>query len=241
MESISVLCHLFYQDTFAIIKPYLQNLLPYNTRFYFNLCIETSYCHVLAATIKKDFSDAIITISPNTGKDIGGKLVLIDTYLKLQQPSNFLILLHDKMSPHTSTGVAWREKLFSILEPNNIQQILKNFKNEKGVGIVGSSRTIMNEYNKAAKTYTCTSNQILMDLRDTYQIKSQKHQFIAGTMFWVRSNIYEQFFSKHQPLAIRSTLETGNIHDQQNGTFAHAWERMFSWIAFQQGFQLKGV
>jgi len=241
MEHISVLCHIFYDNSLETIKAYLANLKKYKVSYLFNVCSETIYCQQLVKQLQENFDSPVITVSPNVGKDIGGKLVLLDTYHKLKLHSDYLILLHDKVSPHTSTGSKWREKLFAVLEPENIEKAIYEFSKNKKTGLIASSRLIMNEYDKRSKTYHCTSNHILHALRNHYKISTEKQNFIAGTMFWIRAEIYEDFFSKYSALQIRSTLERGNVQDQQNGSFAHAWERMFSWIAFQQGFNLKGI
>lgn len=241
VERITVLCHIYYENSLDIIKPYLYALKKYKVNYYFNVCSETSYSEQLVTELKEAFNTAIITSSTNVGKDIGGKLVLIDTYIKLKEQADYLILLHDKISPHTSLGTRWREKLFSILEPASVDSIMQAFAKSSTTGLIAGNQLIRDEYHKNSNTYQCTSNEILHGLRNKYSITAVKHSFIAGTMFWVRAKIYEDFFSTHQPLQVRSTLEKGNIQDQEKGSFAHAWERMFSWIVYQQGFNIKGV
>lgn len=240
MESASVLCHLFYKDSLEILKPYLNNL-PAGVRYYFNICSDVDYADTIISNIKACYENAVITCSPNVGKDIGGKLVLLDTYIKLKKYTDYLILLHDKVSPHTSMGDIWRKKLLSIIEKENLESILNKFRSNEKTGLIASKSLIKNEYDNLQKAYTCTSNQQLQALRSQFAFKSNTHDFVGGTMFWIRSAIYEQFFAQHHPLVIRKTLEAGNVLDNDKGTFTHAWERMLSWIVIEQGYTLKGI
>jgi lipopolysaccharide biosynthesis protein len=60
-------------------------------------------------------------------------------------------------------------------------------------------------------------------------------------MFWSRASSVITFFGRHSPLAVRATLEKGNVLDHQQGSMAHAWERMLSWVVLNQGLQIKGI
>lgn len=241
MKSVSVLCHLYYKDSLKLLLPYLKNFNKTNTRFLFNICSDTDYSDDVLQHICLNFEDAIVTCSPNVGKDIGGKLVLIDTYLKLGIDSDYLVLLHDKLSPHTATGNAWRKKLLAIIERENIEKILQVLSQDQSTGIIANSKSIMNEYDEEAQAYACTSNAELQLLREKYRIHTNLHHFVGGTMFWARSSVFQNFFNVHQPLEIRKTLEKGNILDHNKGTFSHAWERMLSWIVLNEGLIIKGI
>ena len=56
-------------------------------------------------------------VATNKGKDIGGKLLLIDLVLKLYKEIPYLMFLHDKKSLQKYSGSFEKEKLFEILEP----------------------------------------------------------------------------------------------------------------------------
>ena len=218
----------------------MKNLAAHRTRYFFNLCCDTNYYQKTVSLIKNQFREAVIICTPNVGKDIGGKLALIDTYLKTGEYTEYLVLLHDKISPHTSMGDSWRKKLLNILEQEKIEQLLGVFKN-KEIGLIASRSLIMNEYDQASGSYNCTSSAELHALRSKYKFESDDHSFVGGTMFWVRSALYTDFFTKNKPLEIRKTLEQGNVLDHRSGTFSHAWERMFSWIVSNAGCKIIGV
>jgi lipopolysaccharide biosynthesis protein len=185
-------------------------------------------------------SDYIIS-SPNQGKDIGGKLALIDLTIKLKINADYYIFLHDKKSPHTTLGDIWREKLFKIIEPQNIEKIKNMFDEDDKLGIVAAKEFIVNEFDETTGNFNCTSNSILKELIKQYKLNLTNFDFVGGTMFWVKTEIFNNFFSRYNPLEIRATLEKGNVLDHDHGTYTHAWERMFSWIATDQGYKIKGI
>ena len=239
-NSISVLVHIFYSDGFAELLPELKNLGKITNQFYFNLCSSNENQETISA-ILSFFPGSIIIQTPNKGKDIGAKLALIDLQIRLNDNSDFSIFLHDKRSPHTSTGKVWREKLLKIVQPDHTHQIINIFETKKSVGLISAKEFITSEYDEGKKTFRCTSNSQLKTLIEKFGFQSRKFEFVGGTMFWVRTKIYNDFFSAVSPLQMRATLEEGNIMDFAQGSQTHAWERILSWIVLNKGFTIKGI
>ena len=100
--------------------------------------------------------------------------------------------------------------------------------------------SIQNEYDYSQQSFSGTNQLQLTQLRSEYGINNTDYRHVAGTMFWVRSLPLIRFFTKHSPLNIRKTLESGNVMDENTGTITHAWERMLSWIITEQGYTIKG-
>jgi lipopolysaccharide biosynthesis protein len=237
---ISVLIHLFYTDLYSEFIPYLSEIREFTSEFYFNI----GFCKDRVGLIKRiqeDFPRAFIMECPNIGKDLGGKLALIELYLKLEQKSDYLILIHDKRSPQLLNGDEWRNQLLSILRKEKIEQSIELFEKDKSIGIIGSSDHLSNEYDSENKLFRSTNNLILHQFITKFNLLNADFSFVAGNMFWVRSSIYEKFFTQFPPLDIRASLESGNVMDDQQGTFTHSMERIFSWIALSQGYVIKGV
>lgn len=178
--------------------------------------------------------------STNLGKDIGGKMVLMDAYLKLETKSDYLLFLHDKQSLHQHNGQQWRRNLFRIAEKENQQKAFDIFSKNPSVGIVASSNAIRNEWDNEQKTDHYTTSTFITILKKRYSIHPPSLQFVAGTMFWVRAALLESFFTKYPPLLIRATLEEGNVMDNLP-TCTHAWERLLCWVVTSQGYQIKGI
>ncbi len=185
--------------------------------------------------------DEKILFTTNMGKDIGGKLLLIDLVLKLYADIPYLVLLHDKRSYQKYSGGFEREKLFRIIEPSNFDRILDKFDSDSTTGIVCHSGSVRNEYVSSTNSFDTTNAAILQSLQTRYELKPKDYSFVAGTMFWVRTSIFADFFGKYSPAAIRSTLEKGNVLDASGGTITHSWERLLSWIASARGYKIQGI
>lgn len=236
-----VLSHLYYDTIEELLPLSEQKELTIGNNFFFNLNADSEFNNTIRSTLKKTFPNSPITVSTNKGKDIGGKLVLIDLCLKLNLKADVYLVLHDKQSPHTTLGIRWRQKLFRIIDPQNIQKITRLFEKDKKIGIICAKEFILNEYNSRTDTFNCTSNLILKELIEKYKLQLKNYDFVGGTMFWIRAEIINSFFEKYSPLEVRMNLEKGNVMDNKHGTIAHAWERMLSWIATDQGYYIKGI
>lgn len=182
----------------------------------------------------------IIRHSTNKGKDIGGKMVLVDAYLKLNTQSDYVLFLHDKQSLHQHNGQQWKTNLFRIAEKEYQQKALDVFSKHPSVGIVASSSAIRNEWDNEQNSNHYTNSTFIENLKKAYGIHPPSLQFVAGTMFWVRASLLQSFFTTYPPLAIRATLEEGNVMDSLP-TYTHAWERLLCWMVTAQGYQIKGI
>lgn len=234
---ICIFLHIYYPDSLPDLLKVLHPLLNSNNYLLINLVQDT---HLTMPDLPKH-ENIIIVRSPNKGKDVGGKLLLLDLYLRLGIKSEYMIFLHDKKSPHSSIGNFWKSELYKIVDEKMIASIRSLFRNKKRLGIIASKKFIRNEWHVKAKTFDTTNNTILLSLLKTYQFSLTDYSFVAGTMFWVRSSIYVTFFSQHAPLTIRTRLEGGDVLDTEEGSFTHSWERMLSWIATERGYKLYGI
>lgn len=239
--SITVFIHLYYENGFNVISDRLNNLSSYNVNLLVNISADNAKKTELAYTINEQYPNSIIISSPNTGKDIGGKLALMDLYLATNQQSEYILLLHDKDSPQVLYNEKWRDNLMKIAEKENINKILTLFEHNPAVGIICSSNHISNEYDKLKNEFKTTNNQILKNYINKFQFNIKDYSFVAGNMFWVRSCIYKDFFEKHNPLELRSELEKENVLDNEKGTKTHSLERVFSWLATNQGYTISGI
>jgi lipopolysaccharide biosynthesis protein len=231
---------LYYHDSYGDLKNYFLNFKNINSTLLFSVS-RNQNSQSLIDSITKDFPNSYIIETTNIGKDIGGKLALIDLCIKLDIAADYFVLLHDKRSPHTSLGETWRKKLFRVVEPANIVRITELFEKNKKIGIIAAAEFVANEYNKRNDNFECSNNQLLKRLIAAYNFNHIDYDFVGGTMFWVRGDIINTFFKKYNALKIRATLEKGNVLDNENGTYTHSWERMLSWIAGNQGYFIQGI
>jgi lipopolysaccharide biosynthesis protein len=247
-KTFSVFFHNYYgndQDWISFLSHEFQE--PFN--LFYN-CVADSYYRLRAPALSSasfatgNFPDQFtvsIKQSPNKGKDIGGKLVLMDAYLRMNDPTDYILLLHDKHSPYHPNGEKWKKDLLRIATREYQQQVFQAFRENTETGIVASENAIRNELNNDQKRNAYIDSPTIDALRKKYGIDSPDLQYVAGTMFWVRASLMEDFFNVHSPLYIRGELENGNIADDANPTITHAWERMLCWLITSRGYQIRGI
>ncbi|HMG66448.1 MAG TPA: hypothetical protein VK588_02145 [Chitinophagaceae bacterium] len=239
--SLLVIAHIYYSSNWEYLFDRLLNLNKYQCTYIFNLVNLQYDKKPILESISKNFPAAIVLNCSNHGRDIGGKLAGIDLSLKLNIPSDFTLIIHDKQSPHASTGLNWRNELFRIIENNELPTIFSIFEKNAKAGVIGSKKFLMTEYDFSTQRFKSFSEEILNKLIVEMNLKITNHQFIAGNVFWVRSAIIRNFFSKFSPLQIRAKLEHGNALDFHKGTQIHSWERIFSWLANIYDYEIVGI
>lgn len=237
-----LLIHLYYKESWDdYLKNTINSLLVFKCNIFINICSETDYHKEITKTIKEDCPLAFVLASPNIGKDIGGKLLLIDFWMQMNMKSDFLVFIHDKKSPHTITGEQWRKTLYKIVNTENIKKIISLFEKKKSIGLIGSKEFLISEYDEKLMTSFSNNLNEITQLQQQYSLYPKNHKFIAGTMFWIRSCIIKNFFMLNPALICRQDLEKGNVQDLDTGTKTHAWERLFCWLVTCQGYKLKGI
>jgi hypothetical protein len=199
----------------------------------------------------------ILRRSTNQGKDIGGKLVLLDAFLRLypdmfpvshpaanltgtqEDEPGLFIFLHDKKSPYKAQGFEWQEKLFRIIGPAFLEKAHAAFEKDPKLGLVADIDTIRYEYDPARQTFISNNRDLLTHACDAFGIRTPDYHYVAGTMFLARAKPVLEFFRTYRPLDIRGSLEKGNITDESAGSNTHTWERLLSWLIFAQGYTIK--
>jgi len=231
--------HIYYDNSWVEIRNKLRNFNNGRNYFLFSISEGCIMRNEIVEDIKGTFNNAFFLITPNVGRDIGGKLALIDLYLLLGIKSSYIIILHDKQSIHSLQGESWKNDLFKVFDVNNQPLILDCFR-DPAVGIVGIKNHIVNEYSAATDKFR-NNNQLSKKLLKQFHISIANYDFMGGCIFWIKSSIIENFFIKNNPILIRGELEPGNVLDLHGERLTHTWERMFSWIAVNDGYRVDGI
>lgn len=236
-SNIVVFCHLFYEDSWNEIRDSLDPLIKnYDCKVFINICSDMPYCNSLESQISKDRNEFIVIKNPNKGRDIGGKLKCLAHYLDNGYVSDYMVFLHDKKMPDRPwLGQQFKSSLLRIFRRKFILHLFKIFEDEK-VGMAGSERMF--------SKHLATNYESICTLCSWYGLpKYEKDdiEFIMGTMFWVRSTIYEEFFSKNCPTEAFEELEDGDTNDMVVSSFTHSWERLFALIVRAQGYKMVGI
>ncbi len=237
---ITVLYHVFYEDTYEKVCAELEPLLLFDTTFLFNICQETPGKKLISSVLRDKFPGCIIIYTSNKGKDIGAKLALMELFLQLQIAADYILLLHDKKSLQALKSATWKKDLLKIISAKSIQKSMDIFCESNRYGVVATNEYIINEPFEEGH-FSGINGGILKKLVQTYETTPATYSFIAGTMFWARAKPLRDFFKRYDPLEIRKELEDGNVLDNFSGTITHSWERMLSWIVTSQGYLIKGI
>lgn len=237
---VAVLCHLFYEDTASLICDSLMDIARQDSIFLFNICRETPGKSDIVKIIKERLPGSVIICTSNRGKDIGGKLALLQLFFQLQVKSAYFLFIHDKKSLQALKGKTWRSDLLKILSAENIERTATLFQQDYRAGIIATKEYIIEEP-VGNGSFTGMNGSLLDQESANYRLSTSSTFFVAGTMFWARVEPFERFGAQHQWLGIRRRLETGNILDDFSATLTHTWERLLCWIVTCDGFYIKGI
>jgi hypothetical protein len=217
MKVVAILAHIFWEDSWETMKSYFFNLKEsqgIEPIFIINTCSE-----IVANKIRQDLPESKILISENGGVDIGGILLALDFYLKHKIYSDYMIITHDKKS-----SIDGFNSLMTIFHKDVIPIVLRHFEIKK-VGMIGAIPLQTLEW----------MNTNMLDILQAYCIKfgltnlqrglenTKYYGFIGGTIFCVRSVLFEHFFSLNSPLEIRLDV----LKDYET---AYVIERLFGYI-----------
>ena len=238
-KKIAVLYHVFYEDSIDLIAEELNGLSDLSVAYFFNICSDTPNQMEIKRRLAGHFPGSVITISSNKGKDIGGKLVMLNICIQAGFKPDWFIFLHDKKSLQALNPEIWKNDLFRIVAKAQMNDILKAIADEH-CGIIAANNYVIKEIREKGK-FISNNGPLLAHLLEEYKIESNQFDYVGGTMFWARATAVVNFFSKNSPLKIRQTLEDGNVLDNFSGTITHSWERLFSWIITSQGLSIKTV
>jgi lipopolysaccharide biosynthesis protein len=247
MAKIAVLAHIYYDDSWSQMKEYFFNILHFNTMFLINTCSQE-----VASEIRKDLPQATILVSENGGRDIAGILILIDYYIKNNLYSDYMVIVHDKITDLDIENMeiagltkfefsrSWRDELLIIMESQTIPVILERFKDPK-IGLVANSALIFDRVDNCGyyplQTYCNRFGLSNLEKGNKLQgtfVSDPKFLYVAGTMFWVRSSIYKDFFSRVNPMEIREDVIA-------NFAYGFVMERMFCFLATDAGYTISGI
>jgi lipopolysaccharide biosynthesis protein len=222
---LAVVLHLYYPELLGYFMNKLKNLSGVEYDLFITLP-DTKTDSI--AFIKKAVPSARIAIVPNCGRDVLPFVQVIKQINGLGYKK--VLKLHTKKSPHRQDGDIWRDEIVGNLLPkrktvqNNIQIIL----NKKKTAIIGPA----GQYVSLLVNYSSTHHHTHSLLEKIFNKKlatemvsiADEYGFFAGTMFWARMD------------ALRPIIDTVNVDDfepelgQEDSTFAHALERLFSVI-----------
>ena len=210
----AVMVHLYYVDLMDEIKEHLEKI-PFNFDLFVTLTDE-SYLSDTVNNFSGQCNNLYIAVVKNKGRDVL-------PFVELMKKFNFrnykvALKLHTKKSKYSQLGNKWREDIYKNLLPSAsiISRLHSGFIKEN-IGIAADFSDYLSNDNYWG------ANRIRHDLYcDRLNIPNDERHlfFVGGTMFW---------FSPEALYPLIDLLKEEEFEDelnQQDGTMAHAFERL---------------
>ncbi|SFV59605.1 Possible glycosyltransferase [hydrothermal vent metagenome] len=140
----------------------------------------------------------------------------------------FICKLHSKKSVEIESGDAWRKLLYYDLIGSDsiVKKNIKRFEDDKNLGMITGKNLILNGVH-----FNLDNQKNLQNLASQAKISfSPEYSFPAGTMFWLRLEIFAPLL----PLIENNTLKFEEELGQTDHTLAHALERFFGLLCKSQ-------
>lgn len=178
--------------------------------------IKTKASQILSPTINCWFE-----IVENRGRDVRPFLCFIKN--KHWCDSQYICKLHTKKTTYLDKN--WRSNYFKHLLLDGIDDKLTKLNNNTPT-ILPGIYNIQELFNSRNVNFEKLNKLIEhMNLNKTKFINNTPFKFNAGTMFWCNNSFIESIYSKLSEDII-NLFETEPI--AEDGTYAHAWERLIS-------------
>ena len=211
---IAIVIHLYYTEVWQELFAYLQNIdLEYDL---FITVSDTIDAKILES-LKADVPHAFIFGLENKGRDVLPFLTLLPKLM----PYALVCKLHSKKSVEIKSGDAWRKLLYYDLIGSNeiIKETIARFEADESVGMITGKNLRLNGVH-----FDLDNQKNLQNLASMAKISfTPEYDFPAGTMFWVRSEIFAPLL----PLIENHRLDFEKEAGQTDHTLAHALERFF--------------
>jgi lipopolysaccharide biosynthesis protein len=225
---VAVHLHLHYRSLIPEFVDYLRRIPEP-----FDLFLSTSREGLVRVALDSfyEVSNSVrIFHGPNIGRDIAPFLYL---YQKgLFDPYDACLKIHGKKSSYSTQGDIWRKAILSGLlrDMNATANILQDFRS-KEVGMICNTGDYETDPQHWGSNFSAANNLLL-----TLGIPDQKLEdinFVAGTMFWFNPCSLVQLKDLRLP-----DYGFENEPIREDGTLAHAIERIFTIIVKQNQYEV---
>ena len=239
-RELAIMVHLYDINLWEDIYSFIINLEEFNLKIdlYVNISVnnksmlDTIKYKELYEKINKTtmFKNIYYTDSDNCGMDIGGFLISYCKMLDLGLRYHQLIKIHSKTNPN------WRYALlYGLMGSKTIIENNMKLMTHQKIGMLGNDKLSLNyilNINKNSYKYLYT----YMKYFGIKNIDNYGH-FIPGTIFWIKGEILDNFFTKELLIKCYNEFEQnycGSLVNNREGK-PHAFERFFGVMVKKYG------
>lgn len=225
----AIFLHIFYEDMVDELSS-LVNSMREDASFDVIVTVPNGCSSNFAEEINTKIKPNVLLKVRNRGRDIFPFFCSMD-YCSDRKYKRVL-KLHSKKSRHLKDGDVWRQSIYSSLcSKTSVEYVMsKDFQKER-LGIICPSESI-----KELKPDSLVNNQELMvNILEYLEVSCPdltNQRFVAGTMFWFNFEVLKNLV-KNLDYATLFGPELGAI----DGTYAHAFERLFVILTESSGFE----
>jgi len=219
----AVVLHLYYPELFfeMMLKPFFQEKA---CDFYISL--PQSIDEEMIDLIKSTAGNAKFYVFENKGRDVLPFLKILPELGGYE----WIGKAHSKKSPEQYDGELWREDLYNSLFGSKVKNKLQT--SRLTVSMFAPYQTVLD-----ADLFMAGNRENMESIFETLKNspKDFRFPFVAGTMFWVRPRSLAKLAEATWSLYF--TEERG----LRDGDMAHAFERIFAYVATRDGGKLQSL
>ena len=219
---LAVLLHLFYQQVWPQMRPFLENLRDANFRLFVTVG-EQGIDESILADLRAIDPQVVVRIAENRGFDLGAHWQSL-AHIDLTQ-FDVVALLQEKRSSQNRVGDVWRDNMLQALLGSRaaVRDNLAAFLDPK-VGLIGSAMHRQSiddwQYGKMRELL------LALGLPTRFDALSPLFEFVGGSIMMIRAGILSEIHRKtwqRIPFEHYSELSAAGRLDR---SYAHALERM---------------
>lgn len=239
-KKIAVVSHMYYQDLFEYDLRYLKNL-PDNADVYLTTESEEKKAE-LEEMFGSVFGDRVkVILVEKRGRELSAFLI---SCKDIPKKYDYFCFIHDKKSSQAgfaTVGAAFRDLLWEnmLYNQNYIQHIIDTFEKNPWLGMLVPPNVCHGTYFGTSADYWTICYKKAMNIAKRLKLNANidrdKPPIAIGSVFWCR------------PEAIEPLLDEEWVYEDfpeeplpDDGSFSHALERIFPYVAQSQGY-LSGV
>ena len=222
----AIILNLYYEDLWKDFFEYYKEM-PQTDLF---ISLPEHVSHQTVSRIIADVPNVYPVIVKNRGRDI---LPFLNLFKIVRDKGyRYFGKVHSKKTTYRKDGSKIRERLFdSLLGKRNVDHILTTFETHPDTGIICPQGTVLS---LSKPEYVVNNISHLEGLLDRMGCHGQSidFPFICGSMFWARTEAMDPFMALNL-----SESDFEEELGQNDGTLAHAVERLFLFSGEKMGYR----